>query len=59
MQQARAGSETILLKEKLHTGIHSNEMADKLVNEAAHDCCIGRYYDYDLSYDYTQPFITH
>ena len=40
--------------------IHGNEMADKLANEAADECCMSRHFqvkfDYDLSNGYTQPF---
>ena len=39
IQRAPAGDETILLKIKSHIGIHSNEIADKLANEAADGCC--------------------
>ncbi len=49
MQRAQAGDETILLKVKSH-------IADKLANEAADECRMGRHFDYDLSNDYTQPF---
>ena len=31
-------------------------MADKLANEAADQCCMGRHFDYDLCNDYTQTF---
>ncbi len=55
MQRAQAGDGTILLKVKSHIGIHSNEMADKLANEAADECCMGKHFDYDLSNDYTLP----
>ncbi len=33
-----------------------HEMADKLANEAADECCMGRHFDCDLSNDYTPPF---
>ena len=56
MQRAQAGDETILLKVKSPDGIHGNEKADKLANEPADECCMGRHFDYDLSDDYTQPF---
>jgi len=56
MQRAQAGDETILLKIKTHIGIHGNEMADKLANEAPDQCCRSRQLDNDLSKDYTQPF---
>ncbi len=56
MQRARVGDETVLLKVKSHIGIHGNEMADKLANEAADECRMGKQFDYDLSDDYTQPF---
>jgi len=32
---------------------NGNEMADKLANEAADECCMGRKFDDDLSNDYT------
>ena len=51
MQRAQAGVETILHKAKLHTGIHGNEMADRLANEVADECCMSRRFDYDLSND--------
>jgi len=40
----------------LDIGLHSNKMADKLANEAADECCMGRHFDDDLFNDYTQPF---
>ena len=57
VQRAQADVETILLKVNSHTGIHSNEMADKLAN-AAGECCMSWHFDYNLmvSNDYTQPF---
>ena len=51
MQRAQAGDETILLKVKSQIGIHGNEMADRLENEAADECCMSRRFDYDLSND--------
>ena len=53
MQRAQAGDETILLKVKSHIGIYGNEMADKLANKAAYECCMNRHFDHDLSNDYT------
>ena len=47
-------AEIVLVKVKSHIGIHGNEMADKLANEAAEASSTAC--DYDLSRMYTEPF---
>ena len=38
VERAKAGLLTKIMKVKSHIGIHGNEMADKLANEAAEEC---------------------
>ncbi len=44
MQQAQAGKNEILLDVKIYLSLHTNEMAYKLANEAADECCMGRHF---------------
>ena len=46
LQRARNNEETVIVKVKSHIGIHGNEMADQLANEAADECRVRRRTNY-------------
>ena len=49
VERAKSGQVTKLMKVKSHIGIHGNEMADRVANEAAEECTKGRQFDADVS----------
>ena len=56
VHRAKTGLTTKIMKVKSHIGIHGNEMADKLANEAAEACTKARQFDRDVSQEYCKPF---
>ena len=54
--RAQAGRLTRIMKVTSHIGIHGNEMADKLANEAAEECIKARQFDHDVSQESCNPF---
>ena len=57
VSRARQGIRTKIIKVKSHTGIHGNEQADQLANEAVKECTKTRpAFDQDVSQLYTEPF---
>ena len=56
VERAKAGLITKIMKVKSHIGIHGNEMADRLANEAAEECTKARHFDHDVSQEYCEPF---
>ena len=56
IRRAKQGASTKIIKVKSHIGIHGNEMADQLANEAAEECRRGRNFDHDVSQLHAEPF---
>ena len=56
VERAKTGPTTKIMKVKSHIGIHDNEMADKLANEAAEECTKARQFDRDVSQEFCETF---
>ena len=60
LDRAKTGLTIEIMKAKSHIGIHGNEMADRLANEAAlaEECTNSRarQFDRDVSLEYCEPF---